>query len=81
MDFKINFKVNQMLNEVKNPVLRFKNDKGEDYPAWESKRLGEIGEIIMGQSPSSLSYNDNSIGIPLIQGNNDIENNNAYKSD
>ena len=27
---------------TKNPVLRFKNDKGENFPDWESKKLGEI---------------------------------------
>lgn len=42
MDFKINFKVNQMLNEVKNPVLRFKNSNDENYSDWEINKLGEI---------------------------------------
>ena len=39
---------------------------------WEAKRLGEIAEIIMGQSPSSSNYNSRGDGLPLIQGNADI---------
>ncbi|MFK8295752.1 restriction endonuclease subunit S [Capnocytophaga canimorsus] len=40
---------------------------------WEVKTLGEVGEIIMGQSPLSENYNQNGIGFPLVQGNADIE--------
>ncbi len=35
-------------------------------------RLGDICEIIMGQSPNSQNYNNENIGLPLIQGNADI---------
>jgi type I restriction enzyme S subunit len=41
---------------------------------WEDKALGEIVCINMGQSPDSKNYNFSGIGIPLIQGNADIEN-------
>ncbi|MDR2970990.1 MAG: restriction endonuclease subunit S [Bacteroidales bacterium] len=41
---------------------------------WEVKRLGEIGIITMGQSPNSDGYNNERRGLPLIQGNADIEN-------
>lgn len=41
---------------------------------WEVKKLGEICEIVMGQSPLSQFYNQKEIGLPLIQGNADIEN-------
>lgn len=51
------------------PKLRFKEFSGE----WESKKLGDICEIIMGQSPSSSCYNENNIGLPLIQGKADIK--------
>lgn len=40
---------------------------------WEVKKLGEVCEIVMGQSPSSSSYSEDE-GIPLIQGNADIKN-------
>jgi type I restriction enzyme S subunit len=39
---------------------------------WETKRLGEIAAINMGQSPSSKFYNLKGNGLPLVQGNADI---------
>jgi type I restriction enzyme S subunit len=39
---------------------------------WIVQQLGEISEIVMGQSPSSLNYNLKGEGLPLIQGNADI---------
>lgn len=41
---------------------------------WEVKKLGDLAFINMGQSPLSKFYNTKNIGIPLIQGNADIEN-------
>jgi len=41
---------------------------------WENKKLGDIANIIMGQSPSSSFYNRKGDGLPLIQGNADIKN-------
>ncbi|MCK9319696.1 restriction endonuclease subunit S [Methanoculleus sp.] len=41
---------------------------------WEVKKLGEISKITMGQSPKSINYNLKEIGLPLVQGNADIEN-------
>jgi|SaaInlStandDraft_1057018.scaffolds.fasta_scaffold19049_2 type I restriction enzyme, S subunit len=40
---------------------------------WEVTQLASICDIIMGQSPSSESYNEDSIGLPLVQGNADIK--------
>ena len=54
--------------------LRFKGFSGE----WESKKIGSICEIIMGQSPSSACYNEDKIGLPLIQGNADIKNRKTF---
>jgi type I restriction enzyme S subunit len=54
--------------------LRFKDDNGMDFPDWKVKKLSEVCEIVMGQSPSSISYNTEEIGVPLIQGNADIFN-------
>jgi type I restriction enzyme S subunit len=52
--------------------LRFKTENGKAYPKWEEKRLDDVSIITMGQSPNSSSYNNNSIGMLLIQGNADI---------
>jgi type I restriction enzyme S subunit len=41
---------------------------------WVVKKLGEIAVIKMGQSPLSIYYNKEGIGLPLIQGNADVEN-------
>jgi type I restriction enzyme, S subunit len=41
---------------------------------WELRRLGDIAVIAMGQSPDSKNYNRSGDGVPLIQGNADIEN-------
>ena len=46
---------------------------------WEVKRLGEVAEIVMGQSPSSSNYNTTGTGLPLIQGNADIDNRKTIK--
>jgi len=35
---------------------------------WERKRLGDIAEIVMGQSPKSEHYNEDGIGLPFHQG-------------
>jgi type I restriction enzyme S subunit len=41
---------------------------------WKVRNLGDLANIIMGQSPDSRYYNYESIGVPLIQGNADIQN-------
>lgn len=41
---------------------------------WEMVELQDVCSVSMGQSPTSLAYNENGKGIPLIQGNNDIKN-------
>jgi type I restriction enzyme S subunit len=60
------------MNKVKKlvPELRFKEFDGE----FEYKKLGDVSNVIMGQSPDSKSYNENGEGYYLIQGNADIKN-------
>lgn len=40
---------------------------------WYICPLSEVAHIIMGSSPKSEAYNDNGVGLPLIQGNADIK--------
>lgn len=42
--------------------------------SWGILKLSEICKINMGQSPKSETYNEENIGLPLIQGNADIKN-------
>ena len=54
------------------PELRFPEfrDAGE----WEERELGKEATIVMGASPKSEFYNEENIGLPLLQGNTDIKN-------
>lgn len=46
------------------PKLRFPEFEGK----WEEKELGEVSDIIAGQSPNGESYNESGKGIPFYQG-------------
>lgn len=64
-------------NETKNqkslqPKLRFPEFK--DAASWSEKTLSGISIVTMGSSPQSEYYNQNQIGLPLLQGNADIKN-------
>jgi type I restriction enzyme, S subunit len=63
-----------VMQQIFSQEIRFKDDDGRDFSDWEEKQLGNIAEVIMGQSPDSNSYNEAANGIPLIQGNADILN-------
>lgn len=54
------------------PELRF--PEFEKDGEWGKKTLKSVSGVIMGSSPSSSSYNENKIGLPLLQGNADIKN-------
>lgn len=51
--------------------VRFKADDGSEFPDWEEKKLGDIADVIMGQSPDGDSVNLND-GLYLIQGKADL---------
>ena len=60
-----------MPNKDKNiPKRRFKEFENAD--AWELRKLGEVAEIVMGQSPDSKNYTDNPLDNILVQGNADL---------
>lgn len=45
---------------------------------WEELKLGDIAEVIMGQSPDSKYYNEKQEGLILVQGNADIVNRKVF---
>lgn len=46
---------------------------GTDLPPnWRWVRLGEVCEVVMGQSPPSSTYNQNKVGLPFFQGKSDF---------
>ena len=51
------------------PELRFEEFTG----AWEQRKLGEVVNITMGQSPDSKNYTDNPNDHILVQGNADMK--------
>lgn len=71
---KLNLYKKGVMQQLFAQQLRFKDDNGNNYPDWQEKTLGEVANIIMGQSPDSNSYNLEGQGLPLIQGNADIVN-------
>ena len=52
------------------PQLRFKGFAD----AWEQRKLGDIAQITMGQSPDGATYSDKPSKYILVQGNADLEN-------
>lgn len=40
--------------------------------SWPTKKLGDVAEIIMGQSPKGDNYNKEGEGLPLYQGKKDF---------
>lgn len=54
---------------------RLLDDSGKPFEGeWEEVKLSNIANIIMGSSPKSSAYNEDSNGLPLLQGNADIKN-------
>lgn len=41
---------------------------------WRNYNLSDMATIIMGSSPKSVAYNEDGVGLPLLQGNADIKN-------
>ena len=52
------------------PEIRF----NEFTDVWEQRKLQDITQIVMGQSPDSINYTGNSDDTVLIQGNADLNN-------
>ncbi|WP_283678412.1 restriction endonuclease subunit S [Lentilactobacillus sp. Marseille-Q4993] len=59
-----------MKETTKKPRLRFKGFTDD----WEQRKLSDVAEISMGQSPNGENYTDNPDDTILVQGNADIKN-------
>ena len=48
--------------------IPFEGVSNVKFVGWKKKRLSEIADVIMGQSPKSEFYNQEKIGLPFHQG-------------
>ncbi|WNH10549.1 restriction endonuclease subunit S [Thalassobellus suaedae] len=56
------------MQKIFNQELRFKDDNGNDYPDWERKPLGKIGNIVSGLTYSPDDIDEN--GILVLRSSN-----------
>ena len=57
------------MNDKQKPSIRFKGFT----EAWEQRKLGDVVQITMGQSPDGSTYSDIPSNYILVQGNADLE--------
>lgn len=62
-----------LMQKIFSQELRFKDKDGQNFPSWKKKLIGEIGEVIMGQSPDGNSYSEDPSDTVLVQGNADLK--------
>jgi len=53
---------------LRSTFLEMFGDPATNPKEWDVVRLGEVCEIIMGQSPPSSTYNTQKLGLPFLQG-------------
>lgn len=46
-----------VMQHIFSQKIRFKDNNGNDYPAWEAKKLGDVGKIITGRTPNTNNRN------------------------
>ena len=68
-----------VMQKIFNQEIRFKDKDGNDYPEWEEKRLGEIGKVVTGSTPSTKNKEYWQGDIPFITPT-DINDNEKYIS-
>jgi len=67
-----------VMQKIFDQEIRFKDDDGNEFPEWEVKKLGEIGEFIGGGTPSTQN-SDYWIGnIPWVS-SSDLSEESIYK--
>ncbi|MBY6811079.1 restriction endonuclease subunit S [Clostridium botulinum] len=76
-------KLNHLQDKKKGLLQKMFPNNGEKFPElrfpgftdpWEQRKLGDIVQITMGQSPNGSTYSDTPSGYILVQGNADLKN-------
>lgn len=62
------------MTEKTNLIPKRRFEKFKNYDAWEQRKLGEVVQITMGQSPNGKNYTENPVDHILVQGNADMKN-------
>ena len=67
-------KIGKLFYEMDNLITLHHRKYTYIFYSWEQRKLEDITQIVMGQSPDSINYTDNSDDTVLIQGNADLNN-------
>ena len=67
-----------VMQKLFNQDVRFKDEQGNYYPDWEEKKLGEIGKVVTGKTPSTMNKSLWSGEIQFITPS-DINDDNKYQ--
>lgn len=59
-----------VMQQVFNQSIRFKDENGNDFPDWEERTLGEVGENIIGLTYSPNQVTDADNGIIVLRSSN-----------
>ena len=68
-----------MMQKLFSQEIRFKDAQGKDYRDWEEKKLGEIGKVVTGKTPSTMNQSLWGGEIQFITPS-DINDNNKYQT-
>ena len=68
-----------MMQKLFSQEIRFKDRQGNEYPDWEEKKLGEIGKVVTGKTPSTMNQSLWGGEIQFITPS-DINDNNKYQT-
>ena len=55
-----------LMQKIFSQAIRFKADDGSDYPDWVEKKLGDVGKIVTGKTPSTSNLELWNGGIDFI---------------